>query len=218
MFTGLVQSVGTVREAAQTKEGLRLAIEPKPWRDDPDRRVRHGDSICVSGVCLTLAGDPENGLLRFDVVAETLRRSTLGSLGVGSRVNLEPSLRAGDAMGGHFVQGHVDAVVEVTQVRDDPGDWRVRCAMPAGQEALFASKGSVTVEGVSLTLAEVDRASFAVALIPTTLEETTLGALEAGSRVNVETDVLARTVVSALARAGRLGGGNPTPPEERMHV
>ncbi len=197
MFTGIVQAVGRIVEARTTPAGVRLVVEAPEFAPSVDE----GESICVSGVCLTNApaADASAGGARlgFDVVSETLARSTLGGMRAGSRVNLERSVRADSPMGGHVVQGHVDAMGEVVRVQEEKADWRVRMRMARGAMECIAPKGSVAVEGVSLTVAAGDagRDAFEVALIPHTLGATTLGELRAGSRVNVETDVLARQVV-----------------------
>jgi riboflavin synthase len=201
MFTGLVQAVGRVTVAAARNGLVRLDIDPGSW----EHRSRSGDSISVSGCCLTVAAEPGGpaGCLAFDVVPETLAKTTLGSLRPGSKVNLERSLAAGDLLGGHFVQGHVDGTGALESVQSG-ADWRIRVRPPTGLLAYLAPKGSITVEGVSLTIAAVDVAAgggagwFEVALIPTTLEKTTLGALKEGDRVNLETDILARTVVNYM--------------------
>jgi riboflavin synthase len=177
MFTGIVREVGTV----QAFDGSRLVVET-----GTDAEV--GDSVAISGVCLTVASR-ENGNLAFDVVSETVDRTTLGRLAPGARVNIEPSLRAGDPMGGHIVQGHVDGV----------GSLRARAELtwfdvPPEITRYCVEKGSIAVDGTSLTVAAVDDEGFAVALIPHTLEATTLGSLEPGDPVNLEVDVLAKYV------------------------
>jgi len=209
MFTGLVQGVGAVAESRANAAGLRLTIDPRDW----PHRPAAGDSIAVSGVCLTLAAPVGgDGRLAFDVVSETLTKTTLGRLRPGSRVNLERSLAAADLMGGHFVQGHVDGVGTVEHVQTG-GDWRVRIRPPAELAAYIVPKGSVTVEGVSLTIAGTDPSgTFEVALIPTTLARTTLGELRPGAGVNIESDVIARTVVHYLRlREGEGGRVSPGP-------
>lgn len=186
MFTGLVREVGTVR----SMNGGRLTVESRL-----DAAV--GDSIAVNGVCLTVvANDDEDGALAFDTVPETLARTSLGSLKEGAKVNLEPALRAGDAMGGHYVQGHVDGVGSMREERDGL-TW---FDAPANLLRYVAEKGSIAVEGTSLTIAATDDAGFAVALIPHTRAATTLGDLKPGDRVNLETDVLAKYVEKLLPR------------------
>ena len=156
-------------------------------------RLNLGDSICVDGVCLTVAA---LGAASFhaDVSGETLRVTTLGAKAAGARVNLEPALRAGDSLGGHWVSGHVDGIAEVLSTANDARSLRVEFAAPRPLARYIARKGSVTLDGVSLTVNEVDGVKFAVNLIPHTLEVTTLGALAAGARVNLEIDLLARYV------------------------
>jgi riboflavin synthase len=184
MFTGLVREIGTVRSL----EDGHLVVESS-------LEAELGDSIAVDGVCLTVVGN-DDGTLAFDAVAETLTRSSLGSLDRGSRVNLEPALRAGDPLGGHYVQGHVDGV----------GAYRGLAAglhwFDAPPEILryVVEKGSIAVQGTSLTVAATDERGFGVALIPHTLEATTLGALTPGAGVNLEPDVLAKYVEKLLAR------------------
>ena len=215
MFTGLVQAVGDVRELTPTAAGKRLVVAAPGWDHRPDP----GDSIAVSGVCLTVADlspadDERTVRLAFDVVAETLAKSSLGSLAVGSRVNLEHAVRADTLMGGHFVQGHADGVGTVARVRRDEDDWRLTVAVPGPLMAYMVPKGSVSIDGVSLTLAEVGDADVTVALIPTTLNHTTLRGLGEGDPVNLEADMLAKTVVNWLERAGpealRRAGLGPT--------
>ncbi len=158
-----------------------------------------GDSISIAGVCLTVVSVAD-GQVEFDAVAETLRRSSLGRLEPGSAVNVEPALRAGEPLGGHYVQGHVDAVGRVRSVEPE-GDGRVvRVDAPPEVLRYCVEKGSIAVDGVALTITEIDGDGFAVALIPHTLAETTLGALEPGDEVNLEADVLAKFVERLVTR------------------
>ena len=181
------------------------------WTPQRSESVAAGDSICISGVCLTVAEPPAGGgVLMFDVVGETLARTTLGALAVGDRVNVEPAVTPTQPLGGHVVQGHVDEtgrVERVTRGGATGDDWRVEIAASPGLIDLLPSKASVAVEGVSLTVAASRGASFEVALVPTTLERTTLGELRAGDAVNLEADVLAKHVAHLLRRwrAGRGG-------------
>lgn len=202
MFTGLVQAVGTVRRLEPSPAGVRLVVEPVGPRGGWGYVPGLGESISVSGCCLTVAGVSE-GAWAFDVVRETLSKTTLGGLAAGSLVNLEHSVTPATLLGGHLVQGHVDGVGVVERV-DRGADWRVRVRSPAGLMEYMTPKGSVAVEGVSLTLAAVDVAAgwFEVALIPTTLEVTTLGGLRDGDRVNLEADAMAKTVVHWLKNFG----------------
>lgn len=178
---------------------MRLGVEMGSWGYVPEL----GASVSVDGCCLTVAA-MSGGVAQFDVVAETLAKTTLGSLEAGARVNLEHALRADSLLGGHFVQGHVDGVGEVVDVQRDPSDWRMTVRV-AREIAKYATpKGSICISGVSLTIARLEGDRIGVALIPTTLSETTLGELSAGDRVNVEADVLAKMVVHQLERFGRV--------------
>jgi riboflavin synthase len=194
VFTGLVAAVGIVAAVDSTSDGVRLTLETPLARD-----VAEGDSVAVNGVCLTAVGICGD---RFgaDVMHETLRRSSLGGVAAGSSVNLELSLRAADRLGGHIVQGHVDGLGAVAAVRED-GFARV-VTIQAGSEVLryVVEKGSIAVDGVSLTVARVDADGFDVSLIPETLARTTLGTASAGTEVNLEVDVLAKYVEKLLSR------------------
>jgi riboflavin synthase len=191
MFTGLVREVGTV---ASMEDG-RLVVDAPVTAQG----VQLGDSIAIDGVCLTVVACDDSSL-SFDAVPETLARTALGTLDQGSRVNLEPALRAGDALGGHYVQGHVDGVGAVRSVEPEGEGKRVRFDAPAELLRYIVEKGSIAVQGTSLTVAAVDETGFEVALIPHTLQETTLGELEPEQPVNLETDVLAKYVEKLLPR------------------
>ena len=188
MFTGLVREVGTVR----SMQDGRLVVETM-------LAAALGDSIAIDGVCLTVV-DNTDGALAFDAVPETLARTSLGTLDGGSRVNLEPALRAGDALGGHYVQGHVDGVGVVRSVEPEGVGKRIWFDAPPELLRYVVEKGSIPVQGTSLTVAAVDHGGFAVALIPHTLEATTLGALVPGTSVNLEADVLAKYVEKLVQR------------------
>jgi riboflavin synthase len=194
MFTGLVAGVGTVDAVDRTGDGVRLTLATPLARE-----VAEGDSVAVNGVCLTAVGV---GGDRFgaDVMHETLRRSSLGAVAPGSTVNLELSLRAADRLGGHIMQGHVDGVGTVTGARED-GFARI-VTIAAGRDVLryVVQKGSIAVDGVSLTVARIDDDGFDVSLIPETLARTTLGTARAGTEVNLEVDVIAKYVEKLLAR------------------
>jgi len=195
MFTGIVQDVGKVR-ARETRGGdARMVIAFDHLRSG-DFRI--GDSICVQGCCLTATELPE-GAFAADVSRETLSLTTLGDLAVGSPVNLEPSLKAGDALGGHLVSGHIDGVAEVIAISGDARSTRLRIAVPADLARYIARKGSVAVDGVSLTVNEVDGATFGVNIIPHTQTVTTLGRLAVGARLNLEVDQVARYVERLVA-------------------
>lgn len=215
MFTGLIRRVGTVAAREASGDGAILRVDPGGWDLDP----APGDSIAVDGCCLTLAEAPAAGEpWRFDVVRQTLDLTTVGDLQPGDRVNLEPSCTAETLLGGHLVQGHVEAVARVRSVSTGEGSWRVRFDVPAGLRDRVVDQGSIAVAGTSLTVAGTGEDFFEVALVPTTLRETTLGDLQPGDRVNLETDILARTLIAWIERHGpamleRLlaaRGGSPT--------
>jgi riboflavin synthase len=195
VFTGLVQHVGVVSALQTRGEQVRIVIDPCGWGHRPAR----GDSIAVSGCCLTVAEDLESvaGHFAFDAIPETMAKTKLGTFKVGTPVNLEHSVTASTLMDGHFVQGHVDATAAVAAVQTGD-DWRIRFSPPVGLMPYFVPKGSVCIDGVSLTLAEVGPSHIAVALIPETLARTTLGTLRSGDLVNVEADILSKTVVNTL--------------------
>jgi riboflavin synthase len=191
MFTGIVTAVGQVK-AVEPREGLvRLSVQA-PY--DP-RTVSIGASIAHNGCCLTVveAAPRENGLRYVvEAAAETLALTTVGDLKAGDRVNLEQSLRVGDELGGHFMLGHVDGVGHVLSVRQDGAGWRIKVRPPEDITHLIAQKGSIAVDGVSLTVNAVDEEGFGVLIIPHTWAVTTLSRLEPGARVNLEADMMAR--------------------------
>jgi riboflavin synthase len=193
VFTGIVREVGEVVALEGGAEGVRLAIRAPQTAS----RSAVGDSVAVDGVCLTVV-DGDRETLAFEAVPETLARTTLGGLEEGAAVNVEPALRAGEPLGGHIVQGHVDGVGRVRSVEPE-GDG-VRMEIECGPELLryCVRKGSVAVQGTSLTVAALGEEGFAVALIPHTLAATTLGRLRAGDAVNLEVDVLAKHVERLL--------------------
>lgn len=200
MFTGLVQAVGHIEAIEERPFGVRLVVDANRWDHIPEL----GESISVSGVCLTIAEPMKPGdALRFDVVAETLKKTKLGALKAGMGVNLERACRPNDLLGGHIVQGHVDGVATVTRVQRDPDDWRVRVEPPAPLMEFTAPKGSICIDGVSLTIAELTPAHIEVALIPTTLEKTTLHTLREGDRVNLEMDAIGKQIVHWLKHYGQ---------------
>lgn len=195
MFTGIVRELGTVVEADGGDDGLALVIEGP----ETAAATAIGDSVAIDGVDLT-ATEIADGRMRFHAVPETLARTTLGALAPGTDVNLEPALRAGEPFGGHYVQGHVDGVVTVRSLAREGESLRVWFDVPSELRHYVVEKGSVTLAGVSLTVADVDTGGFAVALIPHTLAVTTLGAIADGDRLNLEVDVLAKYVEQLLAR------------------
>jgi len=195
MFTGLVEGTATVRRLEQNGDGAHLELETPLAAE-----LEQGDSVAVNGVCLTAVGI-ESDAFRADVMAETLRRSSLGPLGEGDRVNVELPLRAGDRLGGHVVQGHVDGTGTVESLRQEGFARLIRIGAPPEILRYVVEKASIAVDGVSLTVAEVDDKGFAVSLIPETLERTTLGDAAQGSVVNLEVDVLAKYVEKLVVRS-----------------
>ena len=193
MFTGLVQERARVAGVERNGDGVRLTVETQI------APIERGDSISVSGVCLT-AVDTGTGRFTADVMEETLRRSSLASLAEGDHVNVEPALQAGARMGGHIVQGHVDGLGTVEGVREEGFARVVRVAAPADLLRYVVEKGSIAVDGVSLTVSAVDEEAFEVSLIPETLERTTLGEAATGREVNLEVDVVAKYVEKLVAR------------------
>ncbi|MGW4382239.1 riboflavin synthase [Kitasatospora sp. NPDC004531] len=206
MFTGIIEELGEVVSIEEIGESSRIRLRGPLVTAD----ARHGDSIAVNGVCLTVVDDDErlaekNGEFSADVMRETLRRSSLGALAPGSRVNLERAMALGARLGGHLVQGHVDATAAL--LSREPGDldahgnprWEVlRFSLPQPISRYLVEKGSITVDGVSLTVVEAALDSFTVSLIPATLALTTLGAKAVGDPVNLEVDVLAKYVERLL--------------------
>jgi riboflavin synthase len=186
VFTGIVREIGTVEDVERTADGARLRVSAEVADG-----LAAGDSVSVSGVCLTVSS-PGGDAFEADVMNQTLSLTTLGALEAGGRVNLEPALRAGEPLGGHLVQGHVDGRGEVTSVTEDGFARRLRISVPEGLRRYVAEHGSVTIDGVSLTVAALTPSELEVSLIPETLERTTLGDLGEGSAVNVEVDVVAR--------------------------
>jgi len=192
MFTGLVADLGTVTAVDASADGVRLAVASR-------LELREGDSIAVNGVCLT-ATALDGNTFRADVMHETLRRSSLGHVGEGARVNLELPLRPADRLGGHFVQGHVDGLGEVLGVHEDGFASVVDVGAPPELLRYVVEKGSIAIDGISLTVASVTDDGFSVSLIPETLVRTNLGAAVAGRPVNLEVDVLAKYVERLVAR------------------
>jgi len=193
VFSGIIEGLCEVREARRGREGMRVKIALGPLAEG----VRVGDSIAVNGACLTVT-ELASGLAQFDVVSETLARTTLGHLQSGAKVNLERSLRIGDRLHGHFVQGHVDGVGKIAEIRRGPegGEVTVRTE-PALTEQMIP-KGSVAVDGISLTIVNLARDTFSIAVIPHTMSVTTLGLKQPGDEVNLEADLLGKWVRRAL--------------------
>ncbi|HVW42983.1 MAG TPA: riboflavin synthase [Amycolatopsis sp.] len=207
MFTGIVEELGVIADVEHLPGAARLTVRGPVVSSD----AKHGDSIAVSGVCLTVV-DVRGDAFTVDVVNETLERSRLAKIAVGDRVNLERATAVGDRLGGHIMQGHVDGT-GVYRSRDENG--LTRFGLPAGLSRYVVEKGSIAVDGISLTVTSVTNDEFTVALIPTTLELTTLGRAEPGDLVNLEVDVLAKYVEKlATPHLDRLAGHNGVGSEE----
>jgi riboflavin synthase len=198
MFTGLIESVGEIAESMATASGSVLAIAT-PLADN----LAPGDSLAVNGVCLTVVSNAERRV-RMDVSPETLRVTTLGALGPGSLVNLERPLRADAVVGGHFVQGHVDGTGALDDVRHDGDSYWITVSFPSDLAPLIVRKGSIAVDGISLTVASVEDRRFGVQVIPFTWTHTRLHSMRAGDPVNLESDILGRYVLRAMEL--RVGG------------
>jgi len=189
MFTGIIEELGTVTAWVRNADAARVTVRAPLAVSD----AKHGDSISVSGVCLTVV-DQGDDWFTADVMAESIAMSTLGSLVPGTLVNLERAARVGDRIGGHIVQGHIDGTSEILSLTDGSA-WRVvRLTLARELAGLVAGKGSIAIDGISLTVSAVGDDWFEVSLIPETLEATTLGARKVGDLVNIETDILARQV------------------------
>ena len=190
MFTGIILATGRVTILAETSGDLELGIDAPALDLD---RIAVGDSVSVQGVCLTVTRK-EGTRFYADVSRETMAKTTLGAIGPGSKVNLEPSLRAGEPLGGHLVSGHVDAVGKLRILTQDTRSWRMEFELPVSLMRFVASKGSICVNGVSLTVNKVAGCRFDVNIIPHTLEVTMLGELKVDDGVNIEIDVIARYI------------------------
>ena len=200
MFTGLIEQVGKVSSLMETDFGRRIQIECPLFLELPNE----GASISISGCCLTVVSATSFPIfmhIDFDIVEETLKCTTLGSLAVGDSVNIEQSLLPSTRIGGHFVQGHVECTEQIiSKSEDNSKEYRLEISMNSVDRNAVIPKGSITIQGVSLTIATVNKRTFEIALIPTTRDETTLGESNVGDYINVETDILARTVLHMMQR------------------
>ncbi|MBN1342146.1 MAG: riboflavin synthase [Phycisphaerae bacterium] len=204
MFTGIIESVATVRAVRRVPAGMRLDLDLGAVAEG----LEVGASVAVNGACLT-AARIDGSRATFDVVAETVGRTNLGDLKAGDGVNVERSLRVGASIDGHFVQGHVDGTGRISRIETGGGQWKLWCEPPAELMRYMVAKGSVAIDGISLTLVDVTDGEISVAVIPTTLKLTTLGRRRVGDRVNIESDLIARIVAKQLdaqLEAGRGGG------------
>lgn len=194
MFTGLVEATGEILSVLSAGSGKRIRLRPGFGTDD----AVMGESVAINGVCLTVV-DIKPGDLSFDVSPETLRATNLGELGMGRRVNLERAMRMSDRFGGHLVSGHVDGVGTVLSVEPSGEFTTYRISAPTGILEVSVKKGSIAVDGISLTIVDLDETSFSVAIIPHTARETTIGAMKSGCRVNLESDMIGKYVARLLA-------------------
>jgi riboflavin synthase len=195
MFTGLIEAVCEVKKVRMTGGGMRISVD----LGGLSAESKTGDSIAINGVCLTVAG-LEGRSASFDVSGETLARSSLGRCKSGARVNVERAIQAGGRFGGHIVQGHVDGTGEIKALERKGEFAKIRFAADSSLVGQMVAKGSVAVDGISLTVAEIDDSGFSVTIIPQTLERTTLGAAKVGDKVNIETDVIVKVVKGELKR------------------
>lgn len=202
MFTGIIESIGTVRAARVRLGNMELTVD----LGTPAAGLVPGASVSINGACLTVAR-VDGTQTTFDVVSETVDRTNLGLLKPGDRVNVERALRAGGSIDGHLVQGHVDGTARITRIDTGAGQWKVWLEPPPDLMRYMVVKGSVAIDGVSLTLVDVTDRQISVVLIPTTLERTTLGRRRVGDLVNIETDLIARIVVRQLE--GRFTAARP---------
>jgi len=205
MFTGIIQYVGTVRAVRTIGKGRRITVGVGPLADG----LGLGDSVAVDGACLT-ACKIDGSVADFDVAAETVSRTTLAGVRVGTKVNLERSLRVGDGLDGHLVQGHVDGTGELRRIDRGADQWTVEFSVPASLADEMVEKGSVAVSGVSLTITAIAAGRFSVALIPTTWTETIFADMSVGSKVNIETDVIGKYIrryVKQMSGGSGLVGG-----------
>lgn len=202
MFTGIIHHKASLIISSPSPTGRRLTFT-NPFSGDDLPKL--GDSIAINGCCLTVCGQTQKQLA-FDAIPETLAKTNLGNLTPGREVHVERSLRAMDRIDGHFVQGHVDGVATVKAISTENGEWRMTMEVPSEFSKYLIPKGSISLDGVSLTLARIDGTQFDVTLIPTTLELTTLGQRKIGDALNLECDATAKTIVSYLERMGVVGG------------
>lgn len=197
MFTGIVEGMGTVRSVSKGRKGADTAVRIKLGR--LGRGLKRGDSVCINGACLTVA-KLSKGEAEFEMVAETTRRTNLGRVRPGEMVNVERSIKVGDRLEGHFVLGHVDGTGVIEDVQKTPAETKIWIRLGKGLARSLVSKGSIAVDGVSLTLVDIEGDRVSVSLIPHTLGATTLGLRRKGDRVNIETDILGKYVTSNLPK------------------
>jgi len=205
MFTGLVEQTGIIVERNVSGGDGVFSVRP----ESPFSDLKYGESIAVNGTCLTMEQERSDGTVVFHVLAESLKRTNLGELQIGAKVNLERALAVGDRLGGHIVSGHVDVTAAVRAVRRVGGDYEFEVELPDSLKPFMVEKGSITIDGISLTVVEVGDDCFTVHLIPVTLAETALCERKPGSRVNLEGDIIGKFVARQMS-LGNYGGGNVT--------
>jgi len=196
MFSGIIEDRAIVKAVIKNAKGAKLAISSHKVSQE----TKIGDSISVNGVCLTVVGI-DKGILQFDIMSETLRMTTLSGIAAGNIVNAEKSLKVGDRISGHFVTGHVDYIGTITSIRKSRNDYTIEIEVPPNKAAYLASKGSIAVDGISLTIAESRQNRFKVSLIPFTLDATSLGTKKVKDKVNIEFDILAKYALNNTGRA-----------------
>jgi riboflavin synthase len=197
MFTGIVEGMGKVRSVSKSKRVADTALRVEVGR--LGRGLKKGDSVCINGACLTVTRLLK-GQAEFEMVAETIRRTNLGGVNPGDRVNIERSMKVGDRLEGHFVLGHVDGTGVIDEIQKIPSETKIWIKLDKGLARSLVSKGSIAVDGVSLTLVDVEGDRVSLSLIPHTLSVTTLGSRRKGDRVNIETDILGKYVASNLPK------------------
>jgi riboflavin synthase len=197
MFTGIIEGMGRVRSVSRSRRGADTALRVKLGR--LARGLKKGDSVCINGACLTVT-KLSRGEAEFEMVAETIRRTNLGGVKPGDEVNVERSMKVGDRLEGHFVLGHVDGTGTIEEIQKTPSETKIWIKLDKGLARSLVSKGSIAVDGVSLTLVDVEGGRVSVSLIPHTLGMTTLGLRRKGDRVNIETDILGKYVTSNLPK------------------
>lgn len=197
MFTGIVEAMGAVRSVSKSRRGADTALRVKLGR--LARGLKRGDSVCINGACLTVTRLSKDEA-EFEMVAETVRRTNLGGVKPGEMVNIERSMKVGDRLEGHFVLGHVDGTGIIEEIQKMPSETKIWIKLDKELARSLVSKGSIAVDGVSLTLVDVDSDRVSISLIPHTLGVTTLGLRRKGDRVNIETDILGKYVTSSLSK------------------
>lgn len=211
MFTGLIERTGELRERRMTGAAGKLSVNPS----SPFDGLKRGDSVAVNGACLTVEGVASDGTVSFHVLEETFRRTNLGSLPVGGILNLERALALGDRLGGHLVSGHIDSAAKIVSISKAGSDTELRVESPSSLEPYLVEKGSVAIDGISLTVASVSDSSFTVRIIPVTWEKTALSSRRQGELVNLESDLIGKYVLKQL---GWLKGGSEAPAKRGLDM